>query len=219
MRTLMGLLALVWLAGPAWSGEITGKVAITSKVAPRAVGKKDVRYQYKDADLGDQGGLAPGAKVNETDYVVISLVGKGLKATSGGKAVMSQKNKDFDPHVLAVVKGTSVRFENDDRIFHHIYSVSEPGAFEIKKYRGKFEEKKFADGSPVEIFCGIHPRMNAYVFVAENDFFTMAKNGKFALRNVPEGKYTVRAWHPRLKQVEQTVTVPKSGSVEVNFEL
>ena len=66
----------------------------------------------------------------------------------------------------------------------------------------------------VEVFCSIHPRMNAVVVVLQNPFFTKpARDGKFALENVPAGTYKLRTYRPGAEPTSVEVKVPPSGSV------
>src|SRR5687767_8418338 len=37
---------------------------------------------------------------------------------------MRQKNLTFTPGVMVVVKGTTIEFPNDDKVFHNVFSVS-----------------------------------------------------------------------------------------------
>lgn len=215
--------------GPAVAGEIRGTLSIKSEVPARKVGTRTVRSGYKQSELpslNDKGGLPPGTTVNEVENVVVFLEAAPgtLKATPNAKTdqapVMNQRNKQFDPHILTVVRGSKVKFTNYDRIYHHIYSSSTPGAFEIPRYKGKHAVETFDAPGVVEIFCGIHPRMNAYIFVAENDYFRLPDaRGSYRIPDVPPGVYTLKAWHPRLEMVEKEVTVPKSGAVEVDLSL
>ena len=41
--------------------------------------------------------------------------------------------------------------------------------------------------------------------------------GRFTVKNVPPGKYTVKAWHPRFGIKKAKVTVPAGGSVKTDF--
>lgn len=214
-------------ATPALAGDVQGTVSLKSPVAPRAVGKKKVRgYGRTDYSEGrraeDEGGPAPGAQVNELTYVVLYLEPASGKLPATPRTVsMRQKSKDFVPHVLPVVKGSRVVFTNEDLILHHIYSTSKTDAFEIPKYsRGKSQGEQMDHEGVVEIFCGLHPRMNAYIVVVGNDFFTMADGaGRFTLKNVPAGNYTLKAWHPRLKAVSVPVQVPATGAVKKDVAL
>jgi plastocyanin len=221
MSTLLCLAALFCLAAPAGASEVAGQVTIKSALAPRAVGRKKVGGGYGSEAGGSQGG--PTAEVDERSYVVVYLEPtRGTLKATPGQAVIAQKNKDFVPHVLPVVKGSTVVFTNEDITLHHIYSTSSTRPFEIPKYpRGQRKSITVDRLGVVEIFCGLHPRMNAYILVLSNDYFTMAgADGSFTLKNVPPGTYTLKAWHPRVKEISsQTITVPASGKATVNVSL
>ena len=71
-----------------------------------------------------------------------------------------------------------------------------------------------------ELFCNIHPRMNAYLYVVPNDFYAQADaQGNYRLKNVPPGHYRLRAWHPRLQSKELEITVRGEEAQEANFRL
>ena len=44
--------------------------------------------------------------------------------------VVTQREKTFLPHVLAVPLGTTVQFRNDDRIYHNVFSIAKPNDFD-----------------------------------------------------------------------------------------
>ena len=47
--------------------------------------------------------------------------------------------------------------------------------------------------------CDVHGWMNAYVGVLEHPYFAVTdKDGKFSLKTLPAGTYTIEAWHERL---------------------
>ncbi len=43
-------------------------------------------------------------------------------------------------------------------------------------------------------------------------------DGSYAIKDVPPGTYTVKAWHPRLGLKEAKVTVQAKGTAEASFE-
>src|SRR3954468_21718268 len=52
-----------------------------------------------------------------------------------GHFKITQKDKSFAPHLLAVPVGSTVTFPNDDPIFHNVFSLSRPGPFDLGLYR------------------------------------------------------------------------------------
>jgi hypothetical protein len=48
-------------------------------------------------------------------------------------------------------------------------------------------------------------------------FATTDKDGKFSLKSLPPGTYTIEAWHEKLGTMTQSVTVGAKESKEVNF--
>jgi len=214
------LLVLV-LPAPCQAGDITGSVTIKSSVAPRAVGKKSDGGDEGYGGYGDDDDPPPRlSKAAEAQFVILYLEGN-LKATPT-TVVVKQRDKSFVPHVVPVVKGSSVLFTNDDRLTHNIYSVDPAKKFEIGKYSQGASKKIVMDRTGrVELFCSIHTSMNGYVFVVDNDFYAMpGANGQFTIRGVPPGTYTLKAWHPRVrKECSTTVTVPASGAATVDVTL
>jgi len=76
----------------------------------------------------------------------------------------------------------------------------------------------FAKPEPFLKFqCDVHPWMFAWVTVLDSPYFCVSdKDGKFVIKNVPPGKYTVEAAHRKLGAQIQSVEV-KDADVTVNF--
>ena len=209
----------------ALAGDVTGQVRLETGLRKVRMGKRKVleeaRYQGDYAAAGrlveKEAGQGPDTS-NELAYVVLELIDPQgrLKATpviakTPGRNVLTQHNKAFEPHVLVVVRGSRVYFTNDDGIYHHIYSPANSGNFEIPRYIGKDESHVFSRGGPAELFCGIHCRMNAYIYVAESDKFALGPEHGFRIRDVPPGDYLLRVWHPRIPVREIPIKVSPDG--------
>ena len=70
----------------------------------------------------------------------------------------------------------------------------------------------------MQVFCSIHPRMNAVVVVLQNPFFAKpARDGHFSLAGVPAGTHR-QALPARGAAPAKAVTVPATGSVDVQFQ-
>ena len=139
-------------------------------------------------------------------------------------ARMDQQKMEFVPHVLPIVIGTTVTFQNSDPVSHVVYSPD----FEKLVYppqppgetrQHAFEKcAKFPCGYTV--LCPTHPEMEAFIVVLQNPFYAVSdKTGRYAIANVPEGSYRIGVWHPSLKGRTEPVTVTSGEPVTVDFKL
>lgn len=128
---------------------------------------------------------------------------------------MIQKNKRFEPHVLAIEVGTTVDFPNFDPIFHSAFSNFSGQIFDIGLYPpGTTRSINFRKPGVVRVFCNIHPTMSAIIAVLNSPYFAVSnKQGKFVISNVPPGSYHLHVIHERataetLNKLARTVDVP-----------
>ncbi len=115
--------------------------------------------------------------------------------------VINQVKEEFQPYVTAVVTGTRVRFPNNDKVQHHVFSLSKTKSFDLGLYRGEPRELiTFDQPGVVTLGCNIHDWMSAYVVVLATPFFKLtAADGLAPLPTLPPGRYRLEVWHPRLK--------------------
>ena len=136
---------------------------------------------------------------------------------------MDQKNLVFIPHVLPVLKGTTVGFRNSDDVLHNVFSPDDCAEkFNLGTWpKGETRSYTFKNpGCITVMLCNVHPEMEAYVIVLETPYYAVSeKDGSYIIKNVPAGKYTLKVWHEKLKEQSVEITVPKEGSVTQNFEL
>lgn len=134
---------------------------------------------------------------------------------------VNQTGLSFQPHVLPVVVGTTVRFQNSDDVLHNVFTPSATGDhFNLGSWpKGQSKPYTFTKLGKVELLCNVHQEMNAYILVLQNPFFSVTdKEGNFRIENVPAGTYTLKVWHEQGSGPAQTITVG-AGSQTVNFEL
>lgn len=136
-------------------------------------------------------------------------------------AVTTQKDANFDPHVLAIAVGSTVRWPNDDDIYHNVYSISGAHPFDLGFYKKeKVPEQTFDQVGQVDVFCAIHTKMHCIIFVVPNQYFATADaKGRFVIKDVPAGTYKLRAWHERFPAQTRDVQVPADGEVRMDFVL
>jgi plastocyanin len=217
---LTGALALCLSAQ---GGTVSGKVSAQGKEGATESG---------DAGKYDSRKLKFVEKVNYAalkDFVVF-IEGKVAGTTNVAPASakvettrnkVTQEGAQFSPHVLPVMVGTTVEWPNNDRIYHNVFSFSEPRRFDLGLYKsGDSKSVLFDKPGRVDVFCSIHSTMNCIVLVLENPFFARADElGNYSIPGVPPGKYTLKAWHERMPMQEKEITVPDSGEVKVDFQM
>ncbi len=125
-----------------------------------------------------------------------------------GTYSVSQRDKVFSPHVLAIPVGSSVEFPNDDLIFHNVFSLSRPGPFDLGLYRvGTSRSVMFMSAAVYRVFCNIHPQMSAIVLALPTPYFAQADaSGAYQL-DLPAGRYRITAWSERSSPLSMEVTV------------
>src|SRR6266853_151802 len=137
--------------------------------------------------------------------------------------VIDQRGLVFQPHVTAVQVGTTVDFLNSDSVAHNVFWTSIGGNKRLSHNLGtwpKGEKKSFKFDSPgaVPILCNVHPEMSAYLVVVPTPYFaTSDQTGNYKIENVPDGNYTVIAWHEGAKNQSKPVSV--SGGAQADFTL
>jgi plastocyanin len=143
------------------------------------------------------------------------LDGPTPRTTPAQNQIVTQRDKTFLPHVLAVPVGTTVQFRNDDRIYHNVFSIAKPNEFDAGiRATGATYTKTFSHPGVVELLCNIHSTMNAYVLVVDSPLYAKAQaSGAFVVHGVPPGKYELSAWHEAASTItRKPITVGAEGA-------
>jgi plastocyanin len=142
-------------------------------------------------------------------------------AASAAPVVLDQVNLTFVPHVLPVLVGTRVAFPNSDEIRHNVFSPTPSAKFNLGTYtRGTTRYYVFDKPGPVTLLCNVHAEMSAYVVVTETPYFAVTdKAGRFAIPDVPPGRYVLKAWHEKSRPASIEIEVRDGQPLDVKFEL
>lgn len=221
LRTMLApLLAIALLgsapappaAGQPQSGRLIGHVRLTQASSARSAVSA---YESRS--------VSPRAKpLPESRNVVIYFDGiAALADVAAMKASIVQKDEQFVPHLVAVTAGSAVAFPNDDPFFHNVFSLSRGSTFNLGRYAsGVTRSRTFTRPGIVKVFCELHSHMSAVVRVFDHPWFTVPdERGAFAIADVPPGAHTVVAWHERIGERRDRVTIRAGQSTEVSFTL
>jgi plastocyanin len=126
---------------------------------------------------------------------------------------VAQRDKTFVPRIVVVPVGSIVSFPNYDRVFHNVFSLSEPRVFDLGLYRnGRSKSEQFPDPGLVQVYCNIHPQMEASLMVVDARLYGAANDaGRIRIDGVPAGTWTVKTWNRRAGFADHRVTVPAGG--------
>jgi plastocyanin len=158
----------------------------------------------------------------ESVVYVEAIAGKTFPAPAKS-IVIDQKKLLFQPHIAVVEVGTTVEFLNSDKVAHNIFWPAVSGNKKLGHNLGTWptgEKRNFKFDTPgvVPLLCNVHPEMSGYVIVSPTPYFAETDaDGNYKIADVPNGAYTVTAWHEGTKLQSKPVTV--SGDATQDFAL
>ena len=185
-RAFLLMLLIAGLVSAAWAGDIEGKVT--------------------------------GMKGHSVIYVE-AIAGKTFPAPQQ-HPVMDQKGLVFAPHIMAVQLGTTVDFLNSDTVAHNVFWTAVGNDKKAGHNLGtwpKGEKRSFTfdKAGVVPLLCNVHPEMAAYIVVSPTPYFAETDDsGNYKIKDVPDGRYTVTAWHEGAKNQSKPVTVAGGGKAD-----
>jgi hypothetical protein len=209
----------------ATAGSVTGSVTLDGKApAAKPINMSAEPYCQKahtspvvppEVVEGDKGQLA-----NVVIFVKDGL-GDYVFQTPTDVVQLNQQGCMYDPHVIALMAGQNLSVKNSDQTTHNIHPMPKdnrdwnksqaPGADPIQD---SFARAELA----IPVKCNVHPWMKSYIFVFKNPYYAVTgKDGKFELKGLPPGTYTVEAWQEKYGTVDQTVTIGPKESKAVTF--
>ena len=134
---------------------------------------------------------------------------------------IDQHGCHYVPHVLGVMAGQTVKILNSDPTTHNIHPSP--------KNNKEWNESQAPKAAPLEksfareevllpVKCNQHPWMKMYVGVVKSPFFAVSdKDGKFTIKGLPPGKYTLAAVHETLGEQTMNIEVGPKESKSADF--
>ncbi len=182
-RIMVVLLGSAFIVTAAWAGDIKGHVTATGLRSP----------------------------ANIAVYVE-AIPGKTFPAPAK-HAIMNQRDLKFQPHVLVVLKGTTVDFMNDDNTLHNVFWPDIGGNRKLARNlgtwpKGQHKSFTFDNLGAAPLLCNVHQEMSGYVVVVPTPYFAVTDSkGDYEIKDVPPGKYTLKTWSEEGKPVTKSVDV------------
>jgi plastocyanin len=153
--------------------------------------------------------------------VVLVLKADVDKEVPSEPIALDQKGCRFEPHVLVVPAGATLRFDNSDETNHNIHTFARKNQPINKNVAGGSNlDQKVDKAETIEIKCDVHTWMKGYVIVTDGTSWAVSgSDGSFKLEGVPAGDYTVEVWHEELGKDKAKVTVKAGENTELDHTL
>lgn len=196
------------LPAPFPAGTINGKLVAGTAAASSFAANR----QGEGFPEGCRSGDAPGAGV-----VWIEAITAGA-AAKVPPARLSIGTCGFEPDVAIGLAGSTARVVAGD---DHRLQASVDGVRIFDAANAGDAAITLVDPGLWSVRCASgHPWERGWVAVASHPYQVLTDaDGNFALRHVPEGTWTLRAWHPRLGAARQTVELKSRETAAVELLL
>jgi len=133
---------------------------------------------------------------------------------------MDQKSLLFQPHIMVAPVGVTVEFLNSDNVQHNIFWPAISGNKKLGHNMGTWPKGQtrsfvFDTTGVVPLLCNVHPEMSGYIIVTPTPYYAETdESGNFKIANVPDGSYSVTAWHEGFKTASKPFICGKDVSVD-----
>jgi plastocyanin len=156
--------------------------------------------------------------------VVVRLKNGPAGTAPADPIIIDQNDCMYRPRVQAAVEGQKVQIRNSDGTLHNVHAYGvKPSFNQAQPPKSKPIEKAFtreANQDVVTLKCDVHPWMRGFVVYSKGPHFAVTKeDGKFEIKDVPAGTYTVEAWHEKLGTVTAEVKVEDGKSIDPKLSL
>jgi plastocyanin len=228
--SLAFLVGVLTATSISYAADITGTITLTG-TPPAEV---PITPLMEDSTCGPLYDTTPTThfyvvgKNGEFADVVVSLKdgsGNAITGKSTGASapavLVDQKGCLYAPQILAIQTGQKLTVRNSDPCIHNVHTTSKSGNTEHNDVQISGGPDLTYTFDKPEMFmkfqCDVHPWMFAWVTLFDNPYYAVSgTDGKFVIKDVPPGKYTVVADHRKLGEQTQTVEVADKD-VTVNF--
>ena len=164
-------------------------------------GLQNVEVYLKDITTG---------KALSTDPIAISLVNTHCM---------------FSPRVQGASVGQQIKISSEDPVLHNTHpqnSVTNATIYNIALPFKGFSVTKPLPATPelIKVKCDAHEWMHAWIWEFDHPYFaTTGDDGKFTIKDVPPGTYTLVAWQEASGEKSMSVTVAAGKTVTADIQL
>jgi plastocyanin len=208
---------------PATAATVSGTVTFTGATPKMAKIDMTQDPACKGMNMAENV-VDDGGKLDNVFVYVKSGLGDRTFNVPTDPVTIDQSGCKYHPHVLGVMAGQTIKIVNSDPTTHNIHPTPADNREwnESQPPQAPALEKTFArEEIMLPVKCNQHPWMKMYVNVVKSPFYAVTgPDGKFEIKGLPPGDYTIAFVQEKLGTQEQKVTVgPKdSKTVDASFK-
>lgn len=167
--------------------------------------------------------LVKDGRVQNAFVYIKSGLGDRVFAIPETAVEIDQKGCIYVPRVVGAQVGQQVLYKNSDTIMHNVHALptQAQGFNMILANKGMSRAVQLERAEiMIPVRCDVHPWMQSYVGIVDHPYFAVTgADGRFELKQVPPGTYTVAVWHERFGTKDANVTVAPKGDQTLTFAL
>jgi plastocyanin len=203
---------------PATAASVSGTVKFDGAAPKPAKIDMSQDANCKGSNTAENVMVAGGHLENVFIYVKDGL---GNRTFATPEAVtLDQTGCRYHPHVLGVMVGQTIKIVNSDPTTHNIHPTP--------KDNREWNESQAPQSAPIEktfareevllpVKCNQHPWMRMYVNVVKSPFHAVSgADGKYEIKGLPPGEYTIAFVHEKFGEQDQKVTLAAKDSKTVD---
>jgi len=208
---------------PATAGAITGVVKFDGTLPPAEpiTMDSDPYCQRQGKNTTETVLVGEGSGLQNVFVYVKDGLGNRVFPVPTTAVVLDQKGCRYVPHVLGIQVGQTLEILSSDNTLHNVHAIPEQNREFNKAHQlaGLKHTHVFSTKEVMIPFkCDVHKWMHAYVGVVDHPFYaTTSGSGRFELKGLPPGTYTVEAWHEKFGTQTQMVTLGEKQTGDVAF--
>jgi hypothetical protein len=213
LNSVLVIAAGLCVASQVTAGDITGTVTLNGAAPaekPVTPLKDDPTCGkfYSDMPTTHFYVVGPNKELADTIVMLKGVTGKSTGASAKPEE-LDQKGCLYQPQILAVQTSQKLLVKNSDpaAVPMHNVHINPTASPNQEANASKMNVAQIAGAADVtytfpagenfmKFQCDVHPWMFAWVTVVDSPYYAVTgKDGKFTIKNVPPGKYTISALH------------------------
>jgi plastocyanin len=208
---------------PATAGSISGTVSLDGAAPKQAKIDMSQDPACKGMNMAESVTVDGNKLANVFVYVKDGLGNRTFDVPKDPETI-DQSGCKYHPHVLGVMAGQTLKIVNSDPTTHNIHPTPADNREwnESQPPQSAPLEKTFArEEIMLPVKCNQHPWMKMYVNVVKTPFYAVTgPDGKFEIKGLPPGDYTLAFVQEKLGTQEQKVTLAAKDSktADVTFK-